>query len=121
MDKKQLKLLFSLGPFFHSMGSGRNPLYNIYSELLSAYGHVISMIWTTAQSHLQKLEIATRFTGTAENRPQDKFSLPPILFKIQSNYIFCNLIGDLKSESSSTPCDKKCHSEYQTFERVARD
>jgi len=57
--------------------------------------------------------------GTAENRLRDKFSLFPIRFKIRSltsynyNYVFCNLIGDLKSEIGPAPCDKKCCSEHQ--------
>ena len=48
-------------------------------------------------------------------------SLPPIWFKMRSltsckyNYIFCNLIGDLKSEIGPAPCDKKCLSEHQTL------
>ena len=61
-------------------------------------------IWTTTQPSLQKLEIATKSIGTAENRLQDKFSLFLNRFKIRSltscnyNEVFCNLIGDLKSE-----------------------
>jgi len=60
-----------------------------------------------------KLEMAARSTGTAENRLRDKFSLLPIRFRIRPltsckyNYIFCNLIGDLKSKTSPAPCDKK--------------
>ena len=61
----------------------------------------------------KKLEMAARSTGTAENRLRDKFSLLPIRFRIRPltsckyNYIFCNLIGDLKSKTSPAPCDKK--------------
>jgi len=71
-------------------------------------------IWTTIQPHLQKLEMATRSIGTADNRLQDTFSLPPIWFKIQ---LFmscdCGPIGDFKSEISPTLCDKKCCSSHR--------
>ena len=78
-------------------------------------------IWTTIQPYLQKLEMAGGSAGTAKNRLWDKLSLPPIRFKICSltpckyNYVFCDLIGDLKSEISPAPCDKKCCSEHQTL------
>ena len=50
-------------------------------------------------------------------------SLFPIHFKITScnyNQVFCNLIGDLKSEIGPSPCDKKCCSENQTLFARAR-
>ena len=65
-------------------------------------------IWTTTQPGLQKLETAAKSIGTAENRLRDKFSLFPIRLKIRSltscnyNLVFCNLIGDLKSEIGLT-------------------
>jgi len=34
---------------------------------------------------------------------------------MQIYYIFCDLIGDLKSEIGHAPCDKKCYSEHQTL------
>ena len=77
-------------------------------------------MWTTTQLHLQELEMATTSIGTAENRLRDTFSLPPIRFKIrlltscQYNYVFCNLIGDLKSEIGPTPCDKKWNDPQNT-------
>ena len=75
-------------------------------------------IRTTTQPSLQKLETAAESIGTAENRLRDSFSLFPIRFKIRSltscnyNEVFCNLIGDLKSEIGPAPCDKKCCSEH---------
>ena len=75
-------------------------------------------IWTTTQPRLQKLVMTTRSTEPAENGLWDKFSLPPIWLhhaNIHCTYIFCDLIGDLKSEIGLALCDKKCCSEHQTL------
>jgi len=97
---------------------GQAEPYVVKNNIIASLNPVLEFLmpwcmWTTTQPHLQKLEMATVSIGTAKNRLQDKFSLPPIRFKIQLlmsckyNYVFCNLIGDLNSEIGPTPFDKK--------------
>ena len=78
-------------------------------------------IWTMTQLHLQKLKMATKSSGTGKNSLWDKFGYLQFGSKIWSlmsckhNWVFCDVIGYLKTEVSPAPCDKKCCSTHQTL------
>ena len=40
--------------------------------------------------------------------------------KLDCNYVFCDLIGDLKSKIGPTSCDKKCCSENPSSSHMQR-
>jgi len=103
--------------YFWSHGVGPYNIKNVINAFLNPALKFLILYYTAP---LTKLEMDTSSIGTAENRVQDKVSLPPIQLKILSlksckyNYVFCNLIGDLKSKISPAPCDKSCCTEHQT-------
>ena len=74
---------------------------------------LITKAWDGRKVYWDSRKQATRQFFTTSNSVQNTIIWS--LASCKCNYVFCNLIVNLKSEISPAPCNKKCCSEHQTL------